>query len=689
MRPRARLISLIGEELISDESVAVVELVKNAYDADATQVSVSFGEHSPNSPGSLLIQDDGRGMTLDTVLHGWLEPGTVMKKHTERSPRGRVYQGAKGVGRFAAARLAENLLMETHPVGEPDSVIVLLEWGKFDDESYLDEVLLEYEQSVLVEPWHGTRLTLESLRRVWTEDDYKKLHDRLSRLISPFEEDHSDFRIHLDIPDHPELTGQVEPHEITRKPRYQLLGVLDESGKFSGVIQYFDGKTLTEMKSYQAHQFEANGKLPACGPLEVEIRTWDRDRAGLTQYMLMYDRSLTDVRKLLDTYCGVSLYRDGFRVHPYGEKGNDWLNLDYRSRLVPTLRLANNQIVAAIRISREMNGELKDRTTREGLVHNEAYEGLRDWFKEILMLLESARYDVRPREEKKAEPIEGLFEPFDLSDVVREANSTLGREHPITKMVGAKDVEVREGVKRLQEFYSRLLMTAGLGQLVDVVIHEIGAPASRLNRELRSLEKLLKDELPPDKIVKFSTILESCRSYVEQIILHRKRLDPKSAAGRLRSTTFDVREEIEANISLFSNLLSKQAIRVATSFPPEPVAAHMPRSAVGQIVANLLDNSIYWVTRHHGDGRGGQILIRLLIQDRGFQLILCDDGPGIMEHDREHIFDPYFTTKSNGMGLGLYIARQVIDPFGKLILGNDCALAGACFEASFERNVGL
>jgi len=114
----------------------------------------------------------------------------------------------------------------------------------------------------------------------------------------------------------------------------------------------------------------------------------------------------------------------------------------------------------------------------------------------------------------------------------------------------------------------------------------------------------------------------------------------------------------------------------------------MMRSALGQVLANLLDNSIYWLTRHHGDGKGGQIDIMLTTAETGFRIGVCDDGPGVDESDRERIFDPYFTTKSNGMGLGLHIPRQVMEQYGRMIYRDDCKLPGACFKAIFERNVG-
>lgn len=692
MRARARLISLIGNELISDEPVAVVELVKNAYDADATKVRVAFSGKEELDPDTLTVVDDGCGMTLETVLGAWLEPGTIAKKRQERSAGGRLYQGAKGIGRFAAARLAQSLYMETQAQDEEEGVTVLLEWGKFSDDSYLDEVSIDYEVQPLPSSKHGTTLTLMNLhaRKHWTEEDFKSLHNRLSRLISPFRNkagaaEVSDFEIDLQVPAFPALTGRVESHGLTRAPKYRLTGTLSDRGLFNGQFD-IDGK---QAKSFKRTPLGAKGESVGCGPFEVEIRVWDRDRPGLTPYMMKFDLSMTALRHILDDYSGVSIYRDGFRVHPYGERGLDWLSLDSRSRLNPTLRLANNQIIAAVRISREGNPDLIDRTTREGLVHNQSYEALQHWFERVLNLLEGERYAVRPREDAKPEEVSTLFEPFDMSDVVKEADERLGKKHPVATLVRKKDVEIREGVQRLQEHYSRMLMAAGLGQLVDVVIHEIGAPLGRTNRALSDLEKAMVKmwggPLDEDVTQRFTTV----RAWLEQIYNLRERLIPKSAGMRGRASSFSVQEEIQGNLELYSSLLTKQNVTVLHKWPKEDLIVHMSRSNLGQIIANLLDNSVYWLTRHHGDGKGGRIEIRLTELKHGFRILFADDGPGIPREDQDRVFDAEFSRKPNGMGLGLFIARQVIEMYGKLIYRDDGPLSGACFEATFEQRVGL
>jgi signal transduction histidine kinase len=686
MRPRARIISLLGEELVSDERVAIVELVKNSYDADATQVEVKFEGVNNLIPDALIISDNGVGMSLDTVLNGWFEPGTISKKQTLRSPSGRLYQGAKGVGRFAAARLARTLRMETRVEGEEHGVAVDLDWGSFTDNSYLDEVELNYEVRPIHQLQHGTIIKLFGLRKKkeWAEEDFKSLHERLSRLVSPFG-DVDDFNIVLDIPGHPELTGVVESHRLTQMPKYRLEGELDGTGGFSGAI-YLDEK---EVKSFRNHRLGGVQEKPSCGGFKVEIRAWDRDRVSLAPYMLELNMGIREVRATLDAYSGASIYRDGFRVHPYGEPGNDWLQLDHRSRQAPTIRLANNQVVSAIRISQVSNEQLIDRTTREGLVHNRAYDDLRDWYVRVLALLEEERYRLRPREAAEPEETRTLFEVFDLTPVVQEADRQLGEKHPVSQMVRQSDSDIRAGVKKVQEHYSRLLLTAGIGQIVDLVIHEIGAPIGRANRELAYLEKQLDKWIVPDRRAEAKESIVAMKGWLEQIVALRNRLDPKAAGRRGRATSFDVHEEVEGNIMLFENLIGKQRITVEVHKPGVPMVVHMARSALGQILANLLDNSIFWLARHHGDGKGGRISIRILPLDGGFQICFCDDGPGVEEADRERIFDSYYSTKPNGMGLGLYVARQVVERYGKMIYRQGCVLPGACFEVSFVRNVGL
>lgn len=682
MRPRARLIGLIGEELISDEPVALVELVKNSYDADATEVRIRFEGDSPTTPKRIIVVDNGLGMDLDTILNSWFEPGTSSKRQTNKSPRGRIYQGAKGIGRFAAARLAHGLFLESRPSANEYGTVVLLDWGVFGEEGYLDEISIDYEERALGE-FYGTRLTLEGLRKEWSEDDYRELYDRLSRMISPFEMENGvleviDFKINLHIPGFPEFSGDVNPPQLILQPKYRLTGSLDDEGFFSGEISYND----TIMRIFEKQKLGGVGNRPLCGAFDIEIRAWDRDREGLEPISERLSLGLQEIRKTLDRYCGVSIYRDGFRVYPYGQRGNDWLKLDNRSRQNPPRNLANNQVVAAIRISRALNPELKDRSNREGMILNAEHSALEDWFIEILSLLEEARYPLRPRKQAKA-PIEPIFESFDLSTLIQQARSQLGKDHPIVHTLAETDNQLRSGVERVQEVFSRLLMSAGLGQMVDIVIHEIGAPVGRINRELALLERNLQSCLNE----KTEAQIQSIKGWLEQIGNLRQRLDPQTPGKRGRATRFNLKEEVEANFHLYDALIMRQKIKYQIDAQQEIIVT-MSRAALGQILANLIDNSIFWIMRQKGIGKGGEINVSIDQQENGFKITLCDDGPGVTEEDRANIFEPYFTKKPNGIGLGLYIARLVIEPYGTLTYLDKCDLPGACFEASFQTGVG-
>lgn len=529
----------------------------------------------------------------------------------------------------------------------------------------------------------GTRLTLGSFCKVWNDEDYDELHARLSRLISPFK-DVTGFEIELSIPTRPELCGAVQPPDLILKPRYLLKGKVSAAGLFTGTL-LIDG---VKARSFKNHRLDAPDTVPVCGPFEVEIRGWDRDREGLASLVEELHQGVQEIRRTLDIYCGVSIYRDGFRVYPYGQKGNDWLNLDLRSRLNPVKSLANNQIVAAVRISREHNPGLKDRSTREGMILNAEHAALEDWFKMVLSLLEEERYRSRKRPEPRDSPPEPLFEPFDIKPAVQQARKALGNDHPIAVLFSDTEKQVKEGVERVQEVFSRLLMHAGLGHMVDIVIHEIGSPLGKVNRQIVLLEREVKKGLSDAAWVSVEPMFQSIKGWLEQIHALRQRLDPQTPAKRGRATTFTVKEEIEDAFELYRALLEKQGIQWKIRSPKTPIRVKMARSALGQVIVNLLDNSIYWITKDKGAGKGGQILVQLEPLASGFRVLLSDDGPGVEEEDQARIFEPYFTRKPNGIGLGLYIARLVIEPYGKLVYNSEGELAGACFEAVFERSVG-
>jgi signal transduction histidine kinase len=183
-------------------------------------------------------------------------------------------------------------------------------------------------------------------------------------------------------------------------------------------------------------------------------------------------------------------------------------------------------------------------------------------------------------------------------------------------------------------------------------------------------------------------MLVSIKGWLEQVHNLRQRLDPQTAGKRGRATSFNVRDEVEDTFRLYDALLSGQHIDWNIQDLHEPVQAFMARSALSQVLANLVDNAIYWLIRSKGNGNGGTIRATIERLDTGFAVTVADDGPGVPEEDRSRIFEPYFSRKPNGIGLGLYIARLVIEPYGRLVYNDAAPPGGASFEAVFDHGVG-
>lgn len=261
LRPRARLLRTLGEELISNEVVAVVELVKNAYDADATNVRISFTGPLEPGKGAIKVVDNGCGMELDVVRTVWMEPATPSKRGDRRySPIfNRRVLGEKGIGRFASSRLADELEVITRREGSPKEVYGIFDWRQFDDENkYLDEVIVLWEEREPRETGkggelerlcadddvgracdHGTILCMTGLKQKWERQHFEALNRALARLISPQlqktmrGDGDSGFEVELELPDeYGDYSRKVAQPEILRHPHYLIQGTIDEEGGY-------------------------------------------------------------------------------------------------------------------------------------------------------------------------------------------------------------------------------------------------------------------------------------------------------------------------------------------------------------------------------------------------------------------------------------------------------------------------
>ena len=398
-RTAAAIISRLGSEQLKDDFTAVIELVKNGYDADATVVSVELRD---TDTGQVLrIQDDGSGMTLDDLHAKWACLATENKVREDRSPLLRRRRlGQKGVGRFAAEKLGRRLVLRTRTAGDSNVNQVRFDW----DELQGDRELREYEFRVThtkpdsFEPPHGTRLDIRDLRIRWRQADMAKLRAQLCTLIDP-DATATDFQIQLKTP-WEDLNGFLcNPLPGNETYRFEFLMAAD--GR----------ETLTVWDQGHERKEARPTEAPLFGPLRGILRYYGHGiRRSETSRGGDADA---------DWNVGVRIFRDGCRVRPYGEPGSvgDWLQI-YRTRYLKgsRFRLKPHYLEGAVYVSRDSNPLLRDTTSREGLEENDAYRALVDYVQAKVVGLSEVvreqefreeRQRIRERYVKALEPLTG------------------------------------------------------------------------------------------------------------------------------------------------------------------------------------------------------------------------------------------------------------------------------------------
>jgi hypothetical protein len=733
------LLRTLGEELISNEVVAVIELVKNAYDADATNVLIKFIGPLEIGTGAIEIIDNGHGMELETIKTVWMEPATPSKRgeHRFSLKYKRRVLGEKGIGRFASSRLANELEVITRKTDSSTEVYGLFDWRQFDDEDkYLDEVIVLWEDRAPRETGkdgaierlhhrddgnrrsdescdHGTILRMSGLKQKWERQHFESLIRALTRLISPhlkkLKNSTKDpgFEVELELPDEfSEYSRKVEQPVILRHPHYLIVGNIDSNGRYSlsyrihsqGIDENHNGQFArinTDSGRYELRDFNEkelfaknmteDTRLLECGPIELEIRVWDRDNLG--NVLQMTSSTITDVRRDLDAVAGINIYRDGFRVLPYGEPQDDWLRLDLRRVQNPTMRLSNNQVYGLVHISAEANPRLHDQTNREGLDHNQALQDLRDILTGVLSRLETMRHQARPRRGSN-KPTGGLFEPFDFSSLTKHLSKQTPPDKIGINIVNQTEKQFNTQLKEIQTVLARYQRLATLGQLIDHVLHEGRQPIAAINNEsVLGIEELNRDDEIKDSLLSTTrTRFINIRSAGGVLAAAFKRMEPFGGRKRGRPSQLYMEAIFDDAVAIFSDEIKRKDVLVERT--QTQTLVRVDHAELQEVFINLLQNSLYWLGQISKQDRKIKITFERKAPDQ-VDIVFSDSGPGVPEEIREQIFEPYFSTKPEGVGLGLSIVGEIVSDYygGSLELLKSGPLSGACFLIRLRKRV--
>ncbi|CAA0203402.1 ATP-binding protein [Tenacibaculum maritimum] len=491
--------NIIGSDLINDDFIAVFELVKNSYDAHATKVEITF-ENIYSENAKIIIKDNGKGMNYDDLINKWLFVAYSAKKEgTEEDSydyRGKIkvkraYAGAKGIGRFSCDRLGAELYLETVK-DEPKAKVetLLTEWDKFEGDlkeefvniSVLHETIQKKNQT------NGTTLEISKLKSDWNRDKFLKLKDALAKLINPNTQSKEDeFEIYLNVDE--------EKDEDTDNNEYRLI--------VNGQIQNLIFDTL-EIKTTKIVSSIKNDKiitsLTEGGKLVYQIIESNTylflNNIEFNLYHLNRSSKSIFSRRMGITpveYGHVFVYKNGLRIYPYGNRGEDPFKMDNRKAQGHSRYLGTRDVLGYVSIF-EPNDLLKETSSRgDGLSKTEAYFELVDWYYSTLKKLEKYIIDITD-----------WGNDLSNEDYIKlnERNKQLALEKLVSNLTKSKNLisfevapEIFEIIDKKQEKSTKSTLTKIKKQIESGTFDkkEVVSSLSKLEKDVDTLKKTTEE----------------------------------------------------------------------------------------------------------------------------------------------------------------------------------------------------
>ena len=686
-RYHPRLIRALGAELVTSDIVAIIELVKNSYDAFANNVTIRFAEDADGA--YIEILDDGLGMTRDVIEDAWFTVATPHKvsHNTARlGARQRRVSGDKGLGRLSAARLGGRLEMITKAKGDP-CWKVDVRWdasSSDDDRSGRTAATISEVDATSDIRKHGTRIRIYDLGRGWSDPSFVELRDSLARLLSPFKTNDM-FKITLFTNSSllPEEIA-VEVPEFLSNPPYKVTGSVDSSGNVEAQYRHATGKVQVRQQgifiSWSETYFsspELDGRSSPrrshCGGFSFEIRAWDLNPDERRAIANRFDIQAREIQRVINANKGISLYRDGVLVLPKTDHGKDWLGLDTRriQRVGP--RIGTRNVVGYVNIRADANPDIRDTSDRESLVSNIAVAEFRSMLMAIILRFETERNVDR----KPIQRMNDLFSGVSAESVLRRARLLESRNEPIGKIVpaitrhaGQMD-RTREALRGRLTYYSRV---AALGQMAHMLVHEVRNRTTSIGGLLKRVQSPIQQS--DDR--QLSRVYDLAVGSVNALEALADKLAPLASRTFKRSRHCVVEDQMRDCMALLTGPM--QSAKVRCDVPETRTHVQVDPGELTHVLLNLLDNAVYWLNRVKHDQRHIKLMI---VPSRSASRVLIrviDNGPGIDRENAEDVFLPGFTLKPNGTGMGLTVASELVSGWGgRMRLVNTDSDTGSTF----------
>lgn len=684
-KPRARIIKIIGQELISSDVIALVELIKNSFDADSLNIELKLNNIF-SSNGEIVVKDDGCGMTYDKIVNVWLEPATPDKKSKTNTSYSKYFErrllGEKGIGRFAVHRLGNKIELITRATKDNNGTlenyetIVEIDWNEFSEEKYLDEIPIKVVKNnnpkvfinssgtqiriTQINPWKNIKAVKDAVIKIKSlESPVKPKEVKLHKT-----DDAKDPGITVTISsDDEQLNKDIKQvktlSELLKTAFYTFSAIVDETGKISydytfNRPDYQDIKREIKSKSddlkrkkiewFEEHPLSSHNSP---GIFELNFSAWDLDTATLKV------AGLADYYKnIIKPNAGVRVYRDNFRVWPYGEPEDDWLNLDLKRLNSPSERsVSRNQVFGVVHISSIENPNLKDQSNREGLIFSQQYEQFYH--------LVSAAISVFANERKADKiKIDKISSTKNVSDIVTESLRNLKTKVEKNNHSSLYNTDIDSIEKnyhdKINDVLERYMMAAAIGISYSIPIHEMKLRLTSIKHVIDDIEKnpLLQDK------------------YLRQLAEYVKETDDivkavTSIMSRQKKQSVDLIKVAENVRILKESELKKYNIEYKVESAKDFKIDAVP-GLLNTAILNIVDNSIYWLRAKKNEFRQSlqdfqpKILISFGLNDEGRKFMkISDNGVGF-EDPFDLLLEPYYSRKTDGLGLGLYLVNEII-----------------------------
>jgi signal transduction histidine kinase len=660
LRFSSDILKRLGEELNPNADQGILELAKNAYDADALSCVIELkGVGSPG--GKIRIADDGDGMTLRQIRNGFLVLGRSEKDVDKPTRLGRIPSGSKGLGRLAALRLGHSVSVKTSPLNEKGRHHeLLIDWDKFENEDLVEDVHLEI-QSKPKKKNHssGTTIELLRLRDKLSRPDVKRLARALILLADPFDEDPKGFRPQLRAPEFEDLERLVATRYF-EDADYHLIAEVDENGEASAEIVDWRGEELFTGTHADISSRGRKGAPYRIPPTVFDLWTYRLNR------MAFAGRTATvgEVKEWLAAFGGVHLYVNGLRVSPYGNPGNDWLGMNLARSASPEERPSTNNSLGRMTMD-DPQRVFTQKTDRSGLMEDEAYEDLQSFGKEAIAWMQRRRLEVAERRRR-------------ASRTTAEADATQDKESIEEAIEQTKSPKRRQSLERAFKSYDRSRQ-----QEADRLRREVQLYRTLSTAGITAATFAHESASNPLKVIDQSTMTIERRgrkalngAYEKALGASVARLKRASKAlGVLSSVTLtliererrrpgrvELHDVFKGQLKTLKPFLDGRDVEVIRNFAPGNPYLRGTPAAVESIFTNLINNALTAVESSTADQR--IIEVKTEINEDLLILKVLDNGPGIDESQitLKEIWLPGETTHDTG--LGLTIVRDAVADLG-------------------------